>query len=247
MNEGAKSSMTLILAALLGAGGAALAVSATDKAQPVNTADKTAIERIVREYTLSHPEILPEAMSNLEARESKKLVDANRAQIEKPFAGAWEGAADADVTLVQFFDYACTYCRASRPDVERLLNEDKRLKVVYRELPILGPQSLEAARASLAVAEQGQYGVFHRALYRAPRLTPQVIGDAMTMAHADPGRAKVAEKSEAVNAEIAANLQLQHSLQLTGTPSWVVGDTVLNGAVGYDQLKKAIAVARAAR
>ena len=239
--------MTLILATLLGAGGAVLAVNATEKPQPVNTADRAAIEQIVREYILTHPEILPEAMSNLEARESKKVVDANRAEIEKPFAGAWEGAADGDVTLVEFFDYACSYCRASRPDVERLLAEDKKLKVVYRELPILGPQSLDAALASLAVAQQGNYGEFHRALYKAGRLTPQIISDAMEKAHADIGRAKEAEKSAAVKQEIAANLSLQQALQLTGTPSWVVGDTVLNGAVGYDQLKAAIEAARAGR
>ena len=239
--------MTGILAALLGAGGAVLAVNAVDKPQPVNTADKAAIEQIVREYILTHPEILPEAMSNLEARESKKVVDANRAQIETPFAGAWEGAADGDVTLVQFFDYACSYCRASRPDVERLLAEDKKLKIVYRELPILGPQSLDAALASLAVAQQGNYGEFHKALYKAGRITPQIIADAMEKARVDIPRAKEAEKSEAVKQEIAANLSLQRTLQLTGTPSWVVGDTVLNGAVGYDQLNKAIAAARAGR
>lgn len=247
MNEGAKTIMTIVLAALFGAGGAVLAVNATDKPQPVNTADKAAIEQIVREYILTHPEILPEAMSNLEARESKKVVDANRSRIETPFAGAWEGAADADVTLVEFFDYACSYCRASRPDVDRLLSEDKKLKVVYRELPILGPQSLDAALASLAVAQQGNYGEFHRTLYKAGRITPQIIADAMEKARADAGRAREAEKSAAVKDEIATNIELQRLLQLTGTPSWVVGDTVLNGAVGYDELKKAIAAARARR
>ena len=247
MNEGAKSVMTVILATLLGAGGAVLAITATDKPQPVNTADKAAIEQIVREYILSHPEILPEAMSNLEARESKKVVDENRARIEKPFAGAWEGATDADVTHVEFFDFACGYCRASLPDIDRLLLEDKKLKVVYRELPILGVQSLDAALASLAVAQQGNYGTFHRALYKAGRLTPQIIADVLQKSGADIGRAKDSQKSSAVKDEIATNIELQRALQLTGTPSWVVGDTVLNGAVGYDGLKKAIAAARAKR
>ena len=247
MNEGAKTIMTVILAALLGAGGAVLAVNATDKPQPVNTADKAAIEQIVREYILTHPEILPEAMRNLEARESKKVVDENRARIEKPFAGAWEGASDADVTLVEFFDYACSYCRASLPDIDRLLSEDKKLRIVYRELPILGAQSLDAALASLAVAQQGNYGAFHRALYKAGRLTPQIIADVMEKTGADVARAKDAQKSAAVKDEIATNIELQRALQLTGTPSWVVGDTVLNGAVGYDQLKQAIAAARTKR
>ena len=206
-----------------------------------------AIEQVVREYILTHPEILPEAMRNLEARENKKIVDENRAKIEKPYAGAWEGAADADVTLVEFFDYACTYCRASLPDIDRLLAEDKKLKIVYRELPILGPQSLDAALASLAVAEQGNYGAFHRALYKAGRLTPQIIREAMQQAGVDMNRAKAAQNSAAVKEEIATNIELQRALQLTGTPSWVVGDTLLNGAVGYDQLKAAIAAARAKR
>ena len=245
MNEGLKNSMTLILATLLGAGGAALAVNAVEKPQPVNTADKAAIEQVVREYILSHPEILPEAMRNLEARENKKLVEENRAAIEKPFGGAWEGAADGDVTLVEFFDYNCGYCRASLPDVARLLAEDKKLKIVYREMPILSQSSLDAALASLAVAQQGNYPVFHRALYQAGKVTPQTIADAARAAGADPAKVKAAQASDAARGEIAANLDLQQKLQLTGTPSWVVGDTVLNGAVGYDQLKAAIAVARA--
>ena len=239
--------MTVILATLLGAGGAALAVHAMEKPQPVNMADKTAIEQVVREYILTHPEILPEAMRNLEARENKKLVDDNRATIEKPFAGAWEGAADGDVTLVEFFDYNCGYCRASLPDVARLLAEDKKLKIVYREMPILSQSSIDAALASLAVAQQGNYPAFHRALYKAGKVTPQTIADAARAAGADPSKVKAAQASGALRSEIAANLDIQQKLQLTGTPSWVVGDTVLNGAVGYDQLKAAIAAARARR
>lgn len=239
--------MTGILAALLGAGGAVLAVNATDKPAPINTADRAAIEQIVREYILSHPEILPEAMKNLETRENKKAVDANRKAIEAPFGSAWEGAADADVTLVEFFDYNCSYCRASLPDIDRLLAEDKKLKIVYREMPILGPESVEAAFASLAVAQQqgANYGAFHRALYKAGRLNASSIEDAAQKAGLDKARLKEAQRSETVRTEISTNLQLQQALQLTGTPSWVIGDKVLNGAVGYDELKKAIAEVRA--
>lgn len=236
--------MTGLLAAIVGAGAAVLAVGATS--QPVNSADKAAIERIVRDYILANPEILTQAMENLQNREVKKVVDENRAEIETPFAGAWEGAADADVTLVQFFDYACTYCRASLPDIERLLAEDKKLKIVYRELPILGQPSLDAARASLAAAQQGNYGVFHRALYAGGRVTPATVEAARKRAGVDAARARQAEGSEAVSKEIAANLELQSVLQITGTPSWVVGDRILNGAVGYETLKEAVAAARKA-
>ena len=235
-----------VLAMLVGAGGA-VAVS-TARTEPVNMTDRAAIEAVVREYILSHPEILPEAMQNLQDRDMKKVVDANRKAIETPFAGAWEGAADADVTLVQFFDYACTYCRASYADVERLLAEDKRLKIVYRELPILGPDSLITARASLAVAAQGNYSTFHRFIYAAPgRPSVQTVSAAIAKAGANADKVRTDAKGGAVESEIAANMELQRKLQLTGTPGWVVGDRVINGAVGYDDLKKAIAEARAAR
>lgn len=230
------------IAALVGAGAAVWAMAAATPV--VETSDRAAIETIVREYILSHPEILPEAMRNLENREVSKAVSQNRSALEKPFAGAWEGAADADVTLVEFFDYNCSYCRSSVPTITRLLAEDKKLKIVYRELPILGEASEAAARHSLAVAQQGNYGAFHRLLFGAGRTSPAVIDEALGKAGSDKTRVKAALASPAIEAEIAQNLSLQRSLNLNGTPSWVVGNRVFAGAVGYDELKKAIAEAR---
>jgi protein-disulfide isomerase len=231
------------LAMLVGAGGAALAMGAATPA--VGTTDRAAIEAIVRDYILTHPEILPEAMRNLEAREARKVVDANRTRLETPFAGAWEGAANADVTLVEFFDYNCSYCRASLPAIDRLLAEDKKLRVVYRELPILGAASEEAARNSLSVAQQGNYAIFHRAMFAAGRTTPAIISDATEKARADPAKVKADAASAAVAREIESNLELQRALGLNGTPAWIIGDRIFAGAVGYDELKKAIAEARA--
>ena len=231
------------LAMLVGAGGMALAMGAATPA--VNMTDRATIEAIVRDYILTHPEILPEAMRNLEAREARKVVDANRARIEKPFAGAWEGAANGDVTLVEFFDYNCSYCRASVPVIDRLLAEDKKLKIVYRELPILGEASEDAARHSLAVAQQGNYATFHRALFGSGRATPQILSDAVEKARADPGLVAAALSSPAIAREIEGNLELQRTLGLNGTPAWIIGDRIFAGAVGYDELKKAIAEARA--
>lgn len=230
--------MTGLVAALIGAGAAALALGT---ATPVNTADKAAIEKIVRDYILQHPEVLTQAMDNLQNREIKKVIDANRKAIETPFAGAWEGAADGDVTLVQFFDYACTYCRASLPDIERLLREDKKLKLVYREVPILGQPSLDAAKVSLTVAQNGNYASFHRAVYAGGKITPAGLEAARKAA----GGAKVGEESAKIRGEISSNITLLQQLNFTGTPSWVVGDRTLNGAVGYEALKAAIAEARA--
>jgi hypothetical protein len=106
--------------------------------------DRAAIETIVREYILTHPEILPQAMENLQSQNLSKVVASNRQRIETPVGDAWEGAPNADVTLVEFYDYACGYCRASIADIDRLLAEDKKLKIVYRDMPVLGQDSVEA-------------------------------------------------------------------------------------------------------
>ena len=232
------------LAAIIGLGGAASALRSGDT---VKTTDRAAIEKIVREYILSHPEILPEAMQNLQARELSKTVIANRKAIETPFAGAWEGAQDGDVVLVEFFDYACGYCRTSIADIERLLLEDKKLKVVYREMPVLGQTSDDAARVSLSAAKQGKYMAFHKAMFAAGRPSSAVIDSAQDKSGMDKAQSRDDIKSTDIESELNKSAELQRALQLSGTPSWVVGDKVMVGAVGYDALKAAIAEARAAK
>jgi protein-disulfide isomerase len=218
--------------------GAALASGATwglmRASGPVSTG-------AVREALLADPDMIPAAMERLQARETGKAIAANRAVIETPYAGAWEGAKDADVTVVQFFDYACGYCRAALPDIDRLLREDRKLRVVYRELPVLGPDSEAAAFLSLGAARQGRYPEFHRAMYAAGR--PDAAARARLAASF---RVPAAQTPEAAQ-ELSQNLQLQQALRIAGTPAWIVGDRVLNGNVGYDALKRAIAEVRAER
>lgn len=238
MNEGAARFMIGLFAA---AAGAAATVGVMASGTPVATNDRVAIEKIVRDYILANPEILPEAMENLRGREIAKVVKANRKAIEAPFAGAWEGAADADVTVVQFFDYNCGFCRSSMTDVDKLLAADKRVRIVYREFPVLGPDSENAARLSLAAAKAGKYPAFHRAVYAAGKAEPRAVERIAKQMGVDLAFAA----DPAVQAEIDANLNLARPLGMTGTPSWVIGDKVLQGAVGYDALKAAVAAARA--
>jgi protein-disulfide isomerase len=220
--------------------GAAATVAVTSHT-PVSVTDKAAIERIVHDYIMEHPEILPQAMEQLHDREVAKAVRANRSIIETPFAGAWEGSSAPDVTLVEFFDYACGYCRASIPVVDRLLKEDPKLRIVYREFPVLGPDSEAAAKVSLAAAKAGKYGAFHRALFAEGHPEPRAVSAVAKKFGIDAGFGNSPEATR----ELANNMELQRALNLTGTPSWVVGDKVLSGAVGYDALKAAIAEVRA--
>ena len=198
------------------------------------------VEKIVREYILANPEIIQEAATRLNERALAKVVEANRAAIETPFASAWAGAPDGDVVLVEFFDYACGYCRQSVADVDRLLAEDKRLKVVWRELPVLGADSQTAAQASLAAAQAGKFKPFYNALYKAGRPTSDNIARARAAAGVAAPAARVSNQ-----AEIDKNYELARAINASGTPTFVVGDKVLQGAVGYDALKAAIAEARA--
>ena len=233
---GRKTAVAALIGVAIGGGAMALAT-----ASGMNDPEKARIEKIVREYVLAHPEILPEAMERLQQREVAKVVDANRAAFETPFASAWAGAEKGDVVLVEFFDYACGFCRKSNPDVQRLLREDKNLKVVWRELPVLGPDSVAAAQVSLAAARQGKFRQFHDRLFEEGRPSQSAVAEAQRATGV-----QAAPESPALAAEIEKNYQLARAINASGTPTFVVGDRVLQGAVGYQMLKEAIGAARAA-
>jgi protein-disulfide isomerase len=200
--------------------------------------DRARIEQIVHDYILAHPEIIPEAVKRLHEGEAAKAVDAQRARYETPFAGAWAGAENGDVVLVEFFDYACGFCRAANRDIARLLEEDKGLKVVWRELPVLGEDSVAAAHASLAAAKQGRFRAFHDRLFAAGR------PDAAAIAAARQAAGVTAAPSPQFQREIEQNYALARAINASGTPTFVIGDRVIQGAVGYQALKDAIAEAR---
>lgn len=196
----------------------------------------------VRQYLLAHPEILPEAMAKLQEREAGKSVAANRAAITTPFGSAQAGNPKGDVTLVEYYDYNCGYCRASLPAIRQLVANDPQLRVVFRELPILAPTSRDAARVSLAAAAQGKFTAFHDALYGGGRVTADSIAAAAAKAGVDTGQ--LAALTPRIDAEIAHNMEIAAKLGFTGTPSWVVGDQVLSGALPVEDLERAIAAAR---
>jgi protein-disulfide isomerase len=228
----------VLLTAAIGGGaiGAALMAGALVLAGPTRVGDS-----IVRGALERHPEMLIEAGDLLRDRQYAPTVAANKLALETPFASSWKGAAKPDVTLVEFYDYACGYCRASLPHIDRLLAEDKGLRVVFRELPILGPESISASRVALAASKAGRFGAYHDALFAAGRPGPDTIALAAKAAGVSPAPVETPE----YEAELKRNFELAGQLGATGTPLFVVGDRVINAAVGYDGLKKAIAAARA--
>ena len=197
-------------------------------------------EQMVRNALLSNPEMLMEAGDALRDKQFAQTLAPIRASLETPFHSSWKGAAKPDVTLTYFFDYACGYCRQSNPAIERLIAEDKGLRVVFRELPILGPESVEAARVSLAASKAGKFAQYHDALYAAGRPGPDTIAIAANAA----GVPAQPVNDPAQEAELRSNLGLASQLGATGTPLFIVGDRVINSAVGYEGLKEAIKAAR---
>ena len=202
--------------------------------------DDSTFGRKVRAYILAHPEVVAEAGERLR-------IGPYRKAIETPFAGAWAGNPRGDVTLVMFTDYNCPYCRASVPEVDRLLSHDPKLKVVWREMPVLGPASDAAAAAALAAARQGRYPAFHRALFSGAHPGAEAIAAAAKVAGIAPAAVAVGSKAPEVQAEIVSNLTLARQLGISGTPFFVIGNRTFEGAVGYDALAAAVAGARRAK
>jgi len=206
--------------------------------------DKAAIEQIVRATILEHPEILPEAMENLQRNQGRDQLAQVREPVRRPFPGAVLGNPDGAVTLVEFTDFACGYCRKSVPDIAALAKANPDLRIVIRELPIISPHSAAAARMALAAAEQGKYQSFHDAMFAAGQLDPTTIEAAARTAGLDLDRPHRVAASAPVTAEIRQNMALAQKLGFQGTPSWVAGDQLIAGAVGVDKLAEAVKAAR---
>jgi protein-disulfide isomerase len=229
------------------------------------------VGQIVKDYLVKHPEAVGEIIVSVlkrrpsaskdvasgaattgvgakEADHSAAVIDNAPALFSSPHQVTL-GNPDGDVTLVEFFDYSCGFCKRALPDMLTLIKDDPNLKIVLKELPILGPGSAEAARVAVAVRMQspdGQaYLAFHRELLGSPG--PASKERALAVAE-DLGLdlTKVAQDvaSDEVGATIGEDVKLASALGITGTPSYVVGDKVVVGAVGIAALKARIAAAR---
>lgn len=196
----------------------------------------------VRTYLLNHPEVIPEAMDRLQQKQTAALVAANREAIVTPFPGAVAGNPKGDVTVTEFYDYACGYCRAAVADVDRLIAGDPKVRVVFKEMPVLSPLSDRAARVSLAAAKAGHFGIFHHALYAAGPLDEATLAAAAAKAGVSPDA-----DGPDIGREIDTSIGTVRALRLSGTPTFVVGDRLLPGAVGYESLKAAVDAARRTR
>jgi protein-disulfide isomerase len=192
-----------------------------------------------KEYLLSNPEILPQMAEAYQRKEAERRLAGIADQVMGSFPGAVLGNPEGSKVLVKFTDYNCGFCRASRPDIDRLIAEDPELKVVIREWPIFRGSEI-ASRMGLAAAKQGKFAEFHDAMFDLVPATPESVEQAATQAGMDIERARVDMAGEEVSTEIAKNNALAAQLGFGGTPSWVTSNAAFEGAVGYAALKDAV-------
>lgn len=210
------------------------------------------IEAIVREYLLREPEIIMQAIEELQRRrdaqataEQLERLDTEREALHADTRDPVLGDPAGDVTLIEFFDYRCGYCKAMAAPMRALIGDDPDLRVVMKEFPILGPDSLLASKAALAAGLQDGYEAMHWALLAQPRIDATVVRDLATEHGLDVDRLFADMESEPVLQHIQDNILLAQSLGINGTPSFVIGDTVLPGAVPADRLAALVAEERA--
>jgi protein-disulfide isomerase len=236
-----------------------LAVSALGIARPPLAAasdftpdQKKEIEAIIGQYLKSHPDVLIDA---IQAADDKLKADAKDKATQALAAGHQQvyndpqspvaGNPNGNVTLVEFFDYRCPYCKQVEPSLEKLIGDDHQLKFVFKEFPVLGPDSEVAARVALAARKQGKYDAFHRAMMATSgHIDEAVIYKVAASVGLDVDRVKQDMNAPDIDKELKVNLDIGKSLDLDGTPSFIVGDTIVPGAISAGELKELIADAR---
>ena len=234
-----------------------LLLPAAASAQSFTPDQRSEIEKIVREYLISHPEVLQDVIAEMDKRQASEeaekqhaAVSENQAQIFNSTHQVTIGNAKGDVTMVEFFDYNCAFCKRALSDMLDLMKTDAKLRVVLKEFPVLGEGSKQAAQVAVAARMQDKSGgkkylEFHQKLLggRGQADKARALAVAKEVGF-DMGRLEKDMASEEVNTTIEENFKLAEAMGLNGTPSYVIGSDVLVGAVGLDALREKLNISR---
>ena len=233
-----------------------IAVPQASRADELSAGQRSEVERVVRDYLIAHPEVIQDAMAELDKRQTAADAEKHKVTIKDNAQTIFSsprqvvlGNPDGNVTFVEFFDYNCGYCKRAMDDMLTLLKDDPKLKVVLKEFPVLGPGSVEAAQVAVAVRMQDKTGKkyleFHQKLLGGRGQADKARALAVAK---DIGLDVVRLEKDLASAEVKASLQenfkLAEALGLNGTPSYVIGNDVVIGAVGLAQLGQKIQAAR---
>lgn len=239
-----------LLAGLLAATAAPVLAQGTAKA--LTPAQEQAVRKLVRDYLIENPEIIVEAMQRLRdkrqlaerERIAKVLVDYRTQIFENPRSPV-TGNPKGDVTIVEFFDYQCTYCKQVMDRLLKTVEGDGKIKLVFKEFPILGPNSMFAARAALASRRQGKYFKFHELLMGFKgKLSQETVFVLAKSIGLDTKRLAKDMNDPKIRKMISRNFELAQRLKINGTPAFIIGDKLVPGAINQQQLDDYIASAR---
>lgn len=221
-------------------------------AAPVSQQQRETIENIVREYLLRNPSIIRDAMEALQVQEAKEkqqraanTLKALKSDLYSDLDSPTAGNPKGDVTIVVFFDYNCGYCKANLPALQTLLANDHSIRIVYKEFPILGPESQMAAQAALAANRQGKYAAFHLGLLessQANNTSIKSVSDRLGLNYATLQKDMADPK---LQESLDRNLRLASALDISGTPAYIIGEQIIPGAIDLDSLAKAVSAERA--
>jgi protein-disulfide isomerase len=249
--RGYRMRLAAIFALLFMMTSASVSARADSEFTPQQKAD---IESIVHDYFLNHPEAFIEAIKKAQgllhtAKDSgpKATVSEKSAELYQDPMSPVAGNRNGDVTIVEFFDYRCPYCRKNHVDLVELAREDPNVRIIYKDFPVLGPESVAAARAMLAANAQGGALRLHDALMQsASTPPPEAVFNLSSSVGLDNDRLAHDMTSPEVDGALNRNMALARSLGITATPTFVVGDRVIPGAMGLATLKQLVQIQRAA-
>ncbi|MCJ9428968.1 DsbA family protein [Kordiimonas marina] len=244
-----KFAKSLLVAGLM------LAPTVSAAAQDMTPAERAKIETVVHDYLMQHPEVIIQSIQELQRRQTVAqmlpTINLYRDYLEHEKGAPVLGNPNGDVTIVEFFDYRCPYCKHSFPVLQKLMKEDGNIRLVPRQYPILDRPgapavSLMAAKAALASNLQGKFAEFHDALMAYPdRLTEDGLYKVAASVGLNVDKLKADMKDKMIEKSIQNTLAIGKDIGFNGTPGYIVGDDIILGAEGYDRLKQAVDRARA--
>lgn len=224
-------------------------------AQGLSDAQKQAVEQLIRDYIMKNPEVMIESLQAYQAGQqdaqqakAEQAVAANRDTLERDAATPVAGNPKGSVTIVEFFDYHCGYCKKALSAVKALLKDDDDVRFVFKEFPILGPGSVTAAQAALATWKiaPDKYLPFHVALMEwRGDLTEDRVMEVAKKVGIDTAKLKTAMADPAITAQLKRNTELAQELQIGGTPAFIIGGKLVPGAVDLATLQEMVKAARA--
>ncbi len=247
--------ISYFLAAVMGAVVAAAVLSYLPRdhaRQDLSAGQVKAVERLIADYVGGHPELVAKALDQYQEQEKSAAHEAARTAIRDKASALFHDAADqvlgnpqGDVTIVEFFDYRCPYCKRVTPTLMQTLKSDGNIRLVLKEFPILGPDSVLATRAAIASVKQGKYTAFHLALLASPvALNEGMIMSIAEAAGLDTTRLAADMKDPAIDTIVMRNYALAQYLKIDGTPAFIVGDELVPGALDGATLEHLVKVAR---